>query len=412
MATGTIQTNLAGAAPVTPGSAGLAELIAAVGEGAAERERTEERPFAAIDLVRRARFGAFRLPVEQGGGGATVRELFETLIALAAADSNVAHILRAHFSFVEERLRAHDPAVRARWLPAVAGGALVGVALTEISSHPVASFRWNTTLVPRGDGWVLNGEKYFSTGTLYSDYVEVFAGTPAGETATVVIPVDRDGVTLVDDWDGFGQRMTGTGTTIFRDVLVEAGEATVFPLPAEGEAPPPLYLLGAFLQLWITAIIAGILRETVDDAAGHIHSRRRTFAWAPADTPAADPLLQHVVGQIASNAFAAEATVLAAADVLQQATEAALAGDPDPAPAHAASLAASKAKVVVDELGTRTTSLLFEVGGASAARRAHNLDRHWRNARTLASHNPTVYKAQLVGAYHVNGTPLPGSGYF
>ena len=31
------------------------------------------------------------------------------------------------------------------------------------------------------------------------------------------------------------------------------------------------------------------------------------------------------------------------------------------------------------------------------------LDRHWRNARTLASHNPRVYKARILGDWLING---------
>jgi len=33
-------------------------------------------------------------------------------------------------------------------------------------------------------------------------------------------------------------------------------------------------------------------------------------------------------------------------------------------------------------------------------------DRHWRNVRTIASHNPFVYKATKVGDFIVNGTEL------
>ena len=32
------------------------------------------------------------------------------------------------------------------------------------------------------------------------------------------------------------------------------------------------------------------------------------------------------------------------------------------------------------------------------------LDRHWRNARTLASHNPVIYRDRIVGDYVLNGT--------
>jgi alkylation response protein AidB-like acyl-CoA dehydrogenase len=115
---------------VRPGSTELAALLTEIGAGAAERERELRAPHDAIDLIRRARLGALRVPVEQGGGGATMRELFETVIALAAADSNVAHVLRTHFQFVEERLVAVGDD---RWMDDVLAGAIPG-ASTRTSS--------------------------------------------------------------------------------------------------------------------------------------------------------------------------------------------------------------------------------------------------------------------------------------
>ena len=36
---------------------------------------------------------------------------------------------------------------------------------------------------------------------------------------------------------------------------------------------------------------------------------------------------------------------------------------------------------------------------ASATLRPQGLDRFWRNARTLASHNPRIYKDRIVGDF-------------
>ena len=55
---------------------------------------------------------------------------------------------------------------------------------------------------------------------------------------------------------------------------------------------------------------------------------------------------------------------------------------------------------------------LFDTGGASATARALNLDRHWRNARTIAVHSPLAYKAYAAGNYAVNGSWPPANGYF
>jgi len=398
--------------PVTFGSDRLARLIATISEGALERERAGERPFAAIDLVRQAGLGALRIPREVGGGGASLRELFAVVIALATADVNVAHILRGHFAHVEERLRL-DADQRRRVTDLALRGALVGNASTEIGATTVGEFTWQTRLRRDGDGFRLNGRKYFTTGTLYADYAEVLASDPNGATVIALVPTDRSGVTVLDDWDGMGQRATGTGTAIFENVAVAPEETLPFAPPDVGSEPPPLYLSGAFFQLYVTALIVGVLHALCADAVAHVHQRARSFAWAPTLSAADDPLLQREIGEIASAAFAAEATVLAAADALAVAFDAAIHGtDPDLNLAHEASLQAAAAKVVVDALGQKAASQVFDVGGASVVRQSHLLDRHWRNIRTLASHNPTSYKAQAIGAHYVRGTRLPGSGYF
>jgi alkylation response protein AidB-like acyl-CoA dehydrogenase len=398
--------------PLTYGSARLAGLIAAIGDGALERERTGERPFAAIDLVRQERLGALRVPRADGGGGASLRELFATVIALATVDVNIAHILRGHFSHVEERLRL-DEAERRRVTELALSGAIVGNASTEIGSTPAGGFTWQTRLTRDGDGYRLNGKKFFTTGTLYADYAEIIASDPDGASMIALVPTDRPGVTVLDDWDGMGQRATGTGTAIFSDVAVSADEVLEFAPPNADDEEQALYLSGAFFQLYVTALEVGVLHALRVDAVAHVHQRPRSFAWAPTPSAADDPLLQREIGEIAAAAFAAEATVLAAADALALAFAADVRGDDaDLELAHEASLQAAAAKVVVDALAQKSASQIFDVGGASVVRQAHLLDRHWRNIRTLASHNPASYKAQAIGAYHVLGTKLPGSGYF
>jgi alkylation response protein AidB-like acyl-CoA dehydrogenase len=210
-----------------------------------------------------------------------------------------------------------------------------------------------------------------------------------------------------DDWDGFGQRVTGSGTTYLRHVRVEAEEVVLESESSYFSQPYP----GAVPQLILTAINAGILQTVLRDAGSLVRGRRRSFSHAPTERPADDPILQQIVGQIAGDAFAAEATVLAAADALDR-VDAARGSQHFEAALHEAALLASKAKVVVDDLVLRAAGKLLDVGGASATRAGQNLDRHWRNARTLAAHNPTPYKASAVGDHAINGTKLPANGFF
>jgi len=407
-----------GCQPVRFGSPELRQVIEDIGRSAAASKRDGSNPHAAIDLVRQSRLGALRVPRSEGGGGCSVRELFTTIIDLAEADPDVPHILRSHFWFVEERLRSTNAAERARWIKRVVSGDIFGNAITELGgSAAVGTFVLQTQLAPTGDGYVLNGTKYYCTGSLYSDWVSVVASTPEGELASAVIPTDRAGVVLEDDWDGIGQRLTGSGTGIFRDVAVDANEVLRSTIVAaeEGESPQiptEPYLIGQLCQLILTAIIAGVLRSVVNDAVELVRKRARTYSHGSAETAAADPLLQETIGRIASSTLAAEAVILAAADAQDAALATVVDGVADFDLTHRGSLLAAEAKVIVDEIAPRAATLLFDVGGSSAIKQSADLDRHWRNIRTLASHNPTPYKARAIGDYLVNGEHLPQNGFF
>jgi alkylation response protein AidB-like acyl-CoA dehydrogenase len=383
----------------------LGELYARVAEGAAQRERERESPREVIRLIGDSGLGALRVPVEHGGRGASVRELFETVIALAEADSNVAQSLRSHFVFVEGRIASPDRRERTRWFPEILRGSLFGNGTIERTTKDLFGFQ--TTLTPNGEGHLLNGTKYYSTGSLYSDWISVMAITPTGTTVAAVVPVEREGVHLDDDWDGMGQRLTASGTTRFEDVAVSEEEILHSPRP---EGTPTTRF--AFLQLYLVAVMAGIARNVANDAAELARRRTRTFSHASGELPAEDPLIQQVIGRISSSAFAAETVVLAAADALAAAVASGPEGAQDPELCHKASLRAAQAQVIVTELVPRSSEALFDAGGASATSREVNLDRHWRNARTLASHNPAMYKARAIGDLLINDAQLPANGFF
>ena len=173
--------------PLDLRSPDLDALLNRIAEGASDRERERTLPFPEIDLIRKARLGALRLPKEAGGAGSSIRELFEIVIRLGEADANVAHILRNHFSVVERLVRRPQTDQHREWQKAVADGAIIGLAATELETPKVGDVRPNTTLTPDGDDYLLNGTKYYSTGTLYSDYVLVRTADTSGANAAALI---------------------------------------------------------------------------------------------------------------------------------------------------------------------------------------------------------------------------------
>ncbi|MGV9799299.1 acyl-CoA dehydrogenase family protein [Mycobacterium sp. NPDC003449] len=395
---------------IRPGTPQWADLLARIAADAKDRDLNDENPFDQVSALKRAGFGALRLPESSGGAGFTVPQLFSAVIDVAHADPIVAHIFRTHFWFTEERLRTADEPVSGRWLGEIAAGRIFGNAFSEKGALAVGSLVFNTRLTADGDGFRLTGEKFYSTGTLFSDHLTVTATTDHDSVATVVVPADRDGVRLVDDWDGFGQRRTGTGTTVFTDVAVAADE--VLSDTPYHAAPVPTVQY-ASLQLYIHAVVAGILANVVDDGVALLRSRERSFSHALAERPTDDPLLQRQLGVLASTASVARAAVLDAAEAIGAATDSAAAsGVPDARLAEEAQLRVAKVKIHLDDVAPEAATRLLELGGASAASRRRNLDRHWRNIRTITLHNPVAYKARVIGQNLLHGTPLPANAYF
>ena len=375
------------------------ERIAA---GAVERDRSRALPVQEIRELASAGFGAVRVPVELGGAGASIPQLFELLTELAAADSNIAQALRGHFAFVEDRLAAAPGAHRDQWLRRFAAGELVGNSWTEIGSVRVGDV--GTTVSPDGTGgFLLNGTKYYSTGSIFADWIDTLAErTDTGRRVIAAVRADQPGVSVTDDWDGFGQRTTGTGTSTFTNAAVAEAEITDYEARFSFQT--------AFYQTVLLSVLAGSVLGARRDFAAALAARTRVFSHGAAGTAARDPQLLQVIGEVTSSAFAAQAIVQRAAGALQRAHETAVglhlgtvSASEDEQANDDAELASAQGQVALTGLATSAISHAFDALAASATSESRALDRHWRNARTAGNHNPWVYKARIVGDWAVNG---------
>ncbi|MDR5759705.1 acyl-CoA dehydrogenase [Caballeronia sp. LZ035] len=377
----------------------------------AEQEATPHRDTAAfkatMQRLKDARLGALRLPRERGGAGITLVQLFDFIIDLAAADPNVAHAFRNPLNFVEGLLidRARVP-VYETFIERVARGETFGASATELGKRNVGNFDYETAVTHGPDGLRLNGRKFYSTGNLYADHIHVYAVDAQGKPVKVVVPATRAGVHIADDWDGFGQQFTASGTTTYTDVRVTPDEII------DNENVTKLPYVATFAQLYLSAVVAGVLQRVVKDAALLLKSRERNFYHAVAEVPGDDPLLLSVIGRLESVAHLARVGVLEATHWLERGFASAAAGDVSSHAFEQAAASTAKTKVVIDDLAIRAAGELFEVGGASSTRIGKRLDRHWRALRTVTAHNPLIYKALAIGRQATHDTPLPNLSFF
>lgn len=218
-----------------------------------------------------------------------------------------------------------------------------------------------------------------------------------------IAPVRAPGVEVRDDWTGFGQRLTASGTTVFDGVHLPADHVH------RVEDEPQWWTLDVRLlfHLLLQATMAGIAVAAVRDAVTFVQGRTRSFGIPGEHSPRHDPRVHGVIGEMASRTAAVQALVR---DVARDYEET-RARDHGADPADTARTAdyirlqvrqfEAQHVAVADVIAV--TNDLFEVGGASAVLAEKGLDRHWRNARVIASHNPAVYRTAAIGDYLLNG---------
>lgn len=372
-----------------------------IADTALQREQQRELPYEPIQWLKQAGFGAVRVPVQYGGAGASVPQLFQLLIELASADSNLPQALRGHFAFVEDRLNAHRDHSQAHWFERFVAGELVGNAWTEVGDVKIGEVI--TRLYQDDAGrWTVSGKKYYSTGSIFADWFDLFAQIDAtNQNVIAAVRTSHPNVKIEDDWNGFGQRTTGSGTATLYEVEVDAENIIDFDSRFKYQT--------AFYQLVLLSVLAGTAHAAVAEFSRQVKARTRVYSHGNADRVDQDAQVLQVIGQASAQAYAAEATAIRAAEAAQRAYEAhfAHADQRDALEQQtniAAELESAQGQVAIAPLVLQLTSDLFNALGASATSREKSLDRFWRNARTAASHNPLIYKQRIVGDYAVNGT--------
>jgi len=374
-------------------------FAASMAGGVIGRDRAGSLPVAELAQFDASGLLGVTVPRKHGGSGLPPSVLAEVVRTIAAVDPAVAQGPQSHYLFTDVVAAFGSEGQRRRLFADVLAGRRIANALAERGGAHAQDLK---TRLSAGR---LNGRKYYATGALTAHWIAVTAVDDTGRLTLVFIEREADGVSLDEDWNVMGQRATVSGSVSFENVVVDPelvlDYAHCFEVPQQ---------FGARAQLYHASIQVGIAGGALRDAREFVVGKARPFfeaAWAGwADRALDDPHTIHRFGELATRVAAAEALLREAAHTLD---EIGLVPADEDAAARG-SIAVARAKAFGSETAVHVASDLFSLTGASAADERHDLDRHWRNARTHASHDPADWKYHHIGRYLLAGVLPPNHG--
>jgi SfnB family sulfur acquisition oxidoreductase len=382
-----------------------------IADGVIERDRAGKPPVAELAALDASGLLGITVPVSAGGPGLSMVTLAEVIRTIAAVDPSIAQPLQPHFLFVDVTSVWGTREQQCLLFTEVLAGGRLSNGLAERGGHHAQDLKTRLRAFPSGGaaddaGDVrLDGKKYYATGALTARWIGVSALDDDGRLALAFVRRDSPGVTLDTDWNVMGQRATVSGSATFENVRVDprlvVDYAHAFEVPQQ---------FGARSQLIHAAIQTGIAGGALRDAGAFVSGKARPFfeavrgGWT--DSASHDPHTVYRFGQLTTKVRAAEALLASAAAILDEIGLV-------PKDEHAAargSIAIAQAKAFASETADEVSSALFDLTGASAVDEKYDLSRHWRNARTHASHDPVSWKYHHIGNYMLNEALPPNHG--
>ena len=375
------------------------ELAAVLKRDSALRDRERRLPHDELELFSHTGLWGISVPKAYGGAGVSSTTLAQVIALISAADSSLGQIPQNHF-YALEVLRVNGrPQQKQRLYAQVLAGERFGNALAELGTKN--AHERTTHLAKAEHGFRITGRKFYATGALYAQRIPTLVVDDDGVQHLAFVPRDSEGLSIIDDWSGFGQRTTGSGSVVLDNVFVAAED--VVPFQSAFERPTTV---GPLAQILHAAIDTGIARAAFEDALHFVRTKTRPWIDATTDIASEDPLTLKSFGHLSVRLSAAEALLERAGEFLDIAQ-----GDPNASTVAAASIAVAEARAISTEISLAAGSTLFELAGSQATLAEHGLDRHWRNARVHTLHDPVRWKYHAIGNYYLNdeNPPLRGT---
>ncbi|OAP38266.1 SfnB family sulfur acquisition oxidoreductase [Sinorhizobium glycinis] len=371
------------------------KLAAEFAPGSAARDRERIWPVQELDAFSQSGLWSINVPKKFGGPEVSYATLAKVIEIISAADSSIGQIAQNHLGVVAAVRTVSDEEQQKLLFAEVLRGTRFGNAFSEFGSKRAVDFE--TKFVDAGDHVIVNGRKFYSSGALLAHLVPIVALDDEGRAWYAIAERDAPGLTVVDDWSSFGQRTTLSGTVILDNVKVP--KTHLVPGYKGYEVPTAD---GAIFQIIQVAVDTGIAQAAIDETVAFVRTKSRAWVDSGLENAWDDPYTIQAVGDLTLRLHAAQALLEKAGYAIDRAV-----ANPTAETVAEAQIVTAEAKILSTEIAIAATNKLFELAGTRSTLAEHNLDRHWRNARTHTLHDPVRWKYAILGKYFLNGEKPP-----
>ncbi len=357
------------------------------------RDQNRVLPTEQIIQFSQKGLGGIRVPHQYGGAFISNKTLAHVFRILSKADANVGQIPQNQFGLLNF-INITGSATQKQFIYAeILAGKRIANGGPEKNSKDTKAIQ--TTLTLENGQYLLNGGKFYSTGTSFADWLAIRALHPDGHTVLAIIDRHAAGVEVINDWNGFGQRTTASGTVKLHNVI--ADPALFFDERIIADTPN---VRGAYSQLLQVAIDVGIAEAAFDDTLSSIR-KARPIIDAGVEKASEEHYTLQEVGKLN---ILLDAAILLLDDAAEYLDELDQIAEVSAEQAARASILVAEAKIYANDAALHISEKLLELGGSRASLSQHNLDQHWRNARVHTLHDPVRWKFYAIGDYYLNGT--------
>lgn len=360
-------------------------------EGRNARDQNRALPFAEVEQFSQKGLGGLRIPKQYGGAYVSNKTLARVFRILNKADSSIGQIPQNQISLLYLIDLMGTEAQKQFIFQEILAGKRLANGGPE--RHTKDAKTLNTTLSLENGHYYLQGEKFYSTGSSFAHWLAIKAIHPEGHVVLVIVNREAQGIEVIDDWDGFGQRTTSSGSVRLNHVEIDP--FLIFDERLLTAAPT---YRGAYSQLLQVAIDVGIAEAAFEDTLATV-KKARPIVDAQVEKASFEHYTLQEVGKLQIQLEAAILLLDEAAEYLDELDQLESVTDEQ---AARASILVAEAKIYANDAALNISEKLLELGGSRSSLSQFNLDQHWRNARVHTLHDPVRWKLHALGDYYLN----------